>query len=1488
MPPIAAMQPQHAASAPVRRILESVQRIDARLEAEVAGAWRGAQGGDVRVVQRGGETQEGQGIDAPIWEAASGRATANRETVGRGIRQYAAQGVPTYDDAVPKSIGRPGGLQYYYSPFLGNARLQSTNGGLIEAPRASAVLLGVRQTASETRLGVDEDIDSRMAAVEAEAAAEAAREEQQLWAEQDAPAGGRQDQPRTVVEEGAAPDPDSEDDVLLWVQSFDGDGEPYYYNTVTNAMVWKAPSRFRPAESVPPVSDPGPPSPVDEADCSDDDEAVPTETSWTKFTDDEGDAYYYNQATGETTWIAPEGMGHQHEHSPSREVELEVAIELDVADTGVDIESVGPSRSSGMTAEMQHQVQHQMQQLVQQQAALVRASAQDKEEAAHEVQAAVGAAREATLAEAQRAIETEVAQAHHTLAAARAEAEHKLAEERVASEEREAILQQTIRVAEDELDKAAGAEAVALRMQHELEREAQLRVNAEETASAMQEEQLAAQRRAAEEHEARLAAEEEAKTATASAASAMAALVVEREAAAARAEQERLDGLAKLQLQSRVWIQLSDDDGNAFFYNTETQATSTDVPAEGYRPARPDELASLQAAVLADELAEEKDARAEAEMKARTQLNAELTQAAQQLEDEEAARRDAEEQAGVAKQLADAEKAQRLAAQQQVTVFQEEKAVEEVAHAATEERLAATMERLETVEISLQTAHAEAEKQLAEQRLAAEQAILEESARVRDDADAIAAARSALELAEAAQQRQQMAAVAEREKALAVAQARAEAEERGVLKVSEAAEQAAKHGEELAAIERERSTQMEEHWRREEAARLAAELSYTQAEQTIVAVQEAARQSEKLHAMELQETLTQEQLTRAKAEEDAAQEMAQQRRLAEEAVHKVEEDAALEVEQYRALAEEATQYAEETAGRAAEAETALQQSTAEWAAGIAGTWVRTFDEEGDPYYYNPATGETTWDVPESFEEEALDPKVVLAKLEAAEARTEQAEAMVMETEIAAAEQAAEAGTFVEQAAIRAEEATEIAGEERQRREQAEVESARANQAMTMERALVDAALSRQAQAEARAIEAERKTEEVEISLASVESPAVRAAAVADAVAQAMEQENEERQQRQTATRRSNSWSVALPATPAGPSVLPQLFPHLEPEPEQTLQPRPAIPTTEPDSKRSPMEANPPSGYRRSSSHLSVVSPLVVYNPVGSITRPLEPRKGAANASVPYDSPAKLTRSDAENPLVISSPGYSPVVAMDAAQAQQLRESAAVRAHEEATAREQAEKKAAELATMLAAAEAMLQKKQRKMAAAARRAAEAQEREEQERKAREQARAEEEGLREIERQQQERITAAAQAAAEAKILVGERAVQLQAARDSQLLAETEAADATRQTLHVLGHAVAVEGAISRAGSPARLSFQVSSPRLDPDDDQREDEEHERAERFQQEVSLAESAIQEAISLEQAAQESARQVKAELDAKSRLAEHTAEARRAVRPTWFLSLS
>eukprot|EP01046_Picozoa_sp_COSAG06_P090637 COSAG06_NODE_36952_length_441_cov_0.733918_1_plen_94_part_10 len=56
-------------------------------------------------------------------------------------------------------------------------------------------------------------------------------------------------------------------------------------------------------------------------------------------------------------------------------------------------------------------------------------------------------------------------------------------------------------------------------------------------------------------------------------------------------------------------------------------------------------------------------------------------------------------------------------------------AAEEAARIATEERLAAAMERLANTEQSLEAARIENENKLAEHRLAAEQAILEQTVR---------------------------------------------------------------------------------------------------------------------------------------------------------------------------------------------------------------------------------------------------------------------------------------------------------------------------------------------------------------------------------------------------------------------------------------------------------------------------------------------------------------------------------------------------------------------------------------------------------------------------------------------------------------------------------------------------------------------------------------------------------------------------------------
>ena len=132
--------------------------------------------------------------------------------------------------------------------------------------------------------------------------------------------------------------------------------------------------------------------------------------------------------------------------------------------------------------------------------------------------------------------------------------------------------------------------------------------------------------------------------------------------------------------------------------------------------------------------------------------------------------------------------------------------------------------------------------------------------------------------------------------------------------------------------------------------------------------------------------------------------------------------------------------------------------------------------------------------------------------------------------------------------------------------------------------------------------------------------------------------------------------------------------------------------------------------------------------------------------------------------------------------------------------------------------------------------------------------------------------AAQAAVEAKVLVGERAVQLQAARDAQTAAQGDAVHATRQTMQVLGHAMTVEKAISRAGSPVIPG--TPEPEHLSSMDQRFDAEA--AAEWTKEVSAAESAIKEAVSLQAAAEEAARRLQDDADAKITAAEERTVAR------------
>jgi hypothetical protein len=160
------------------------------------------------------------------------------------------------------------------------------------------------------------------------------------------------------------------------------------------------------------------------------------------------------------------------------------------------------------------------------------------------------------------------------------------------------------------------------------------------------------------------------------------------------------------------------------------------------------------------------------------------------------------------------------------------------------------------------------------------------------------------------------------------------------------------------------------------------------------------------------------------------------------------------------------------------------------------------------------------------------------------------------------------------------------------------------------------------------------------------------------VAEAMEKEEEERRERRDVARRSTSWSVSQPASPGEPLVPPQ---QPTPTPTPTPMPMPEPQYTSPDHRQ-------PSNSYHSSSHPSVVSPLVVYNSVDAITRQFQPLTTTPlSASFEHNTPERPPEPAVDSTAAYS-PIYSPVVATDAEQAQQLRASAAARAQQEAAAR----------------------------------------------------------------------------------------------------------------------------------------------------------------------------------------------------------------------------
>lgn len=95
-----------------------------------------------------------------------------------------------------------------------------------------------------------------------------------------------------------------ENEIHEWSAFYDDEGRIYYYNSASGESSWDPPEKFNP-----------PPEAPEALETEKEPEIVsqepPTDTTsknpWVAYQDDEGREYYFNTVTEETTWDKPEG-----------------------------------------------------------------------------------------------------------------------------------------------------------------------------------------------------------------------------------------------------------------------------------------------------------------------------------------------------------------------------------------------------------------------------------------------------------------------------------------------------------------------------------------------------------------------------------------------------------------------------------------------------------------------------------------------------------------------------------------------------------------------------------------------------------------------------------------------------------------------------------------------------------------------------------------------------------------------------------------------------------------------------------------------------------------------------------------------------------------------------------------------------------------------------------------------------------------------------